>query len=117
MKTLLVLLSLTLLHPSAFTADDKPTPPINAHFSWCGEPKTTAGKLQRYEQFWKERLPDSPDEYDDHPHVTYVRKCAYRLVALYAQMGHTAKCLKTLKWLETNDEMFSENAKAPPEEK
>jgi len=109
----ITLLLLFLFSVAALPAAEPASPPqaINAHFSWCGEPKKTAEKLKRYEGFWKDRHPEEEDGYDDHPHVTYVRKCAYRLVALYAETGQTAKCLKMLKWLETHDDALPENAK------
>lgn len=94
-------------------AAETETPPdaINAHYGWCGEAKTAAAKLKRYEQFWKQRRPAKSDEYDDQPHVTYVRRCAYRLASLYAETGQKAKCQEMLRWLEKYDEMFPENVK------
>lgn len=112
MKIALSILCLVafLFHRPLHAADEPPAA-INAHYAWCGEGRTNREKLQRYEGFWKDRLPANPDEYDDHPHITFVRRCAYRLVTLYAQSGQTEKCLKTLKWLELNDETFPENVK------
>lgn len=112
MKILLTILCLTaLLFPLSLHAAEEPPAAINAHYAWCGEGKTTREKLRRYEGFWKDRLPASPDEYDDSPHVTFVRKCAYRLAALYTQTGQAEKSLAKLKWLESSDEMLPENAK------
>jgi hypothetical protein len=90
---------------------------INSHYRWCGEAKTQAEKIQRYEGFWAECHPPKDDEYDDQPHITYVRKCAYRLVELYAQTGQKDKCLKMLAWLETTDRALPENEQVPPKKK
>jgi hypothetical protein len=77
---------------------------INAHYAWCGEAKTAAAKLKRYEAFWQERHPQNEDEYDDQPHITFVRRAAYRLAELYALTGQAAKCREKIRWLEKNDD-------------
>jgi hypothetical protein len=110
MKPLLILLTIYLLGVPGFAGETAPVA-INAHYSWCDEPKGTAAKLKRFEGFWKERLPAEPDGYDDHPHVTYVRRCAYRLAALYVKTGQPEKSVKMLQWLEKTDEMLPENVK------
>lgn len=113
--TTLLALALFLLQSPAAETEEAPAA-INAHYSWCGEGKNVAVKLKRYEGFWKDRLP-AEGEYDDQPHITYVRKCAYRLAELYAQTGEKAKCQKMLKWLEKTDDSLPENAKEAPPEK
>ncbi len=111
MKLFTIFFSLLLLLGTGFCAEADTAPPaINAHFSWCDEPKTIAAKLKRFEEFWKERHPENDDAYDDSPHVTYVRRCAYRLAALYAQTGQKEKCLNMLKWLQKTDDSLPENA-------
>jgi hypothetical protein len=97
---LLVFLLVALGH----AAEEKAPPGINAHYAWCGAAKTTAGKLQRYEGFWRERHPASEDEYDDPAHAAYVRRTAYRLAELYALTGQPAKCREKILWLEKNDD-------------
>lgn len=107
------LLSLTIVAVtnSADKGEEAPQA-INAHYSWCDEPKTVAAKLKRFEDFWKERHPEQEDGYEDSPHITYVRRCAYRLAALYVQTGQKEKCLKMLEWLQKNDDSLPENAAA-----
>lgn len=110
MKLSTILFAFAMLSIPAWGAEREETPAaINAHYSWCARPETTAGKIKRYAEFWKERLPAKSDEYDDHPHFTYVRRCAYRLASLYAQTGQKEKCLAMLSWLEKNDDAFPEN--------
>ncbi len=117
MKFLIAFLALALfLLPSSAAEPEEHPAAINAHFSWCGEGKTAAVKLKRYEGFWEERFPKD-GEYDDQPHITYVRKCAYRLAELYAQTGQKEKCVKKLKWVEKTDDSLPENAKEAPPEK
>jgi hypothetical protein len=111
MKYFSVLISMMWLFEASSLAGETAPAAINAHYSWCDEPKGTAAKLKRFEGFWKERCPADPDGYDDHPHVTYVRRCAYRLAALYARTGQTEKSVKMLQWLEKTDEGFPENVK------
>jgi hypothetical protein len=114
MRLLLIFLSFVAFALSSPAVEpEAPPAAINAHYSWCGQAKTAEAKLKRYEGFWSQRLPAKSDDYDDHPHVTYVRRCAYRLAALYAQVGQSKKSLAMLKWLESNDEMLPENAKEP----
>lgn len=79
---------------------------IEAHFVWCAEGKTPTAKISRYEQFWKDQAPKDSDGYDDSLHIRLVRRCAYRLAELYVDAGRKADCLKTLKWLEEQDDVF-----------
>ena len=80
---------------------------MEGHFTWCGEAKTPAERLKRYEKFWAEHLPSEPDGYDDSPHIRTVRRCAYRLAELYAQLNRPKDCLKMLKWLEKEDDTLN----------
>lgn len=79
---------------------------IEAHFRWCGEAKTPAGRLKRYQKFWEMQHPETEDGYDDERHVRMVRHCAYRLAQLYAELGKTNDCVRMLKWLEKEDDGF-----------
>ena len=111
MKTFCLLISFAAFLAAGFSREAETAPAaINAHFSWCGEARSVEDKLKRYEEFWKDRLPND-DGYDDQPQVTYVRKCAYRLASLYALTGRTQKCRKMLTWLEERDDAFPENVK------
>ncbi len=60
-------------------------------------------RLRRYEKFWKLQAPETSDGYDDSLHVRTVRRCAYRLAELYAELGRKKDCLRMLKWLEAED--------------
>ena len=77
---------------------------MQAHFTWCGEAKTPAARVRRYEKFWELQAPEESDGYDDMPHVRTVRQCAYKLAQLYAELRRTKECLKMLKWLEKEDD-------------
>ena len=80
---------------------------MQAHFAWCGEAKTTAERLKRYEKFWELQAPEQSDGYDDSLHVRTVRRCAYRLANLYAELQRTKDCQKILKWLEKEDDSLT----------
>ena len=112
-RLLCVLLLWTLLPAQRAAAADpaeyKPpgdTYTMQLHFTWCGEAKTAAERLKRYESFWALQAPDTSDGYDDTVHVRTVRRCAYRLAQLYAELGRPKDCLKKLKWLEKEDDTF-----------
>lgn len=77
---------------------------IQAHFAWCAEGKTSSQRIKRYEGFWSQQAPESPEWYDDSLHARLVRRCAYRLAELYVQAGRTKDCLKMLKRLESEDD-------------
>jgi hypothetical protein len=79
---------------------------MEAHFHWCGEAKTPAERLKRYQKFWEMQHPETEDGYDDGRHVRMVRHCAYRLAQLYAELGKTKDCVGMLKWLEKEDDGF-----------
>ena len=79
---------------------------MEAHFRWCGEAKTPAERLKRYQGFWEMQHPEAEDGYDDSRHVRMVRHCAYRLAQLYAEAGKTEACVRMLKWLEKEDDVF-----------
>ena len=79
---------------------------MEAHFRWCGEAKTPAERLKRYQKFWEMQHPETEDGYDDSRHVRMVRHCAYRLAQLYAELGKTKDCVGMLKWLEKEDDRF-----------
>ena len=79
---------------------------MEAHFRWCGEAKTPAERLKRYQGFWEMQHPEAEDGYDDTRHVRMVRHCAYRLAQLYAEAGKTEACVRMLKWLEKEDDVF-----------
>ena len=79
---------------------------MEAHFRWCGEAKTPAERLKRYQGFWEMQHPKTDDGYDDARHVRMVRHCAYRLAELYAELGKTKACVQMLKWLEKEDDNF-----------
>lgn len=79
---------------------------MEAHFRWCGEAKTPAGRLKRYQNFWEMQHPETEDGYDDDRHGRMVRHCAYRLAQLYAELGKTNDCVRMLKWLEKEDDGF-----------
>jgi len=67
------------------SADYKPnggTYSMQMHFNWCGEAKTPADRLKRYEKFWEMQCPRESDGYDDSLHVRTVRRCDYRLAQL-----------------------------------
>ncbi len=75
---------------------------MEAHFAWCGEAKTAAERLRRYEKFWEMQHPEN----DDARHVRIVRQCGYRLAQLYAETGRRKECVRMLKWLEKEDDLF-----------
>lgn len=75
---------------------------IIKHFEWCAEAKGAAARLSRYEGFWDRHHPKD-EEYEDAIHGTFVRICAYRLAALYAETKNTKKCKEMLAWLEKHD--------------
>ena len=79
---------------------------MEAHFRWCGEAKTPAERLTRYQSFWEMQHPETEDGYDDDRHIRMVRHCAYRLAQLYAELGKTDDCVRMLKWLEKEDDRF-----------
>ena len=79
---------------------------MEAHFTWCGEAKTAAERLRRYESFWEIQHPNEEDGYDDDRHVRMVRRCAYRMAQLYAELGRSKDCVRVLKWLEKEDTRF-----------
>ena len=79
---------------------------MEGHLAWCGEGKTVAVRIRRYQHFWALQKPEQPDGYDDSRHIRAVRHCAYRLAELYAQAGRAKECVKMLKWLEDNDDTF-----------
>jgi hypothetical protein len=79
---------------------------MEAHFRWCGEAKTPAERLKRYQGFWEMQHPETEDGYDDARHIRMVRHCAYRLAQLYAELGKTNDCVRMLKWLEKEDDGF-----------
>jgi hypothetical protein len=111
----LLLLLITFAHSlcAKDSSDYKPTGGIytmEAHFRWCGEAKTAKERLKRYEKFWALQAPEQSDGYDDSLHVRTVRRCAYRLAELYAQLGRTKDCLKMLKWLEKEDDSLKIDA-------
>ena len=60
---------------------------MEGHFRWCGEAKTPAEQLKRYQGFWKMQHPETEDGYDDSRHIRMVRHCAYRMAQLYAELG------------------------------
>jgi hypothetical protein len=82
---------------------------MTAHFAWCGEAKAAAERLKRYEKFWELQAPEQSHGYDDSLHVRTVRRCAYRLANLYAELGRTKDCQKMLKWLEKEDDTLDVN--------
>jgi hypothetical protein len=83
---------------------------MEAHFRWCDEAPNAATKVKRYEKFWELQAPEESDGYDDSLHVRTVRRCAYRLAQLYAQLGRPKDCLKLLQWLEKEDDSLKVNA-------
>jgi|tagenome__1003787_1003787.scaffolds.fasta_scaffold20115172_1 hypothetical protein len=92
---------------AADTAEYKPPGDVyvmDAHFRWCGEATTAAAKARRYEKFWELQHPKEEDGYDDSPHIRAVRRCAYRLAQLYAELGRSKDCVKMLRWLEKEDD-------------
>jgi hypothetical protein len=102
----LALLLTAELSPAAALKKDSlefPTESINANFAWCKAGKTEKERLARLEAFWERYWPKD-GEYEDSPHITYVRLCAYELAKLYAKGGQAAKCIKLLDWLEKSDE-------------
>ena len=91
------------------SAEYKPTGDVYSmqmHFNWCGEAKTPAERLKRYEKFWELQSPKESDGYDDSLHVRTVRRCGYRLAQLYAELGRKKDCLKMIAWLEEEDDSF-----------
>ena len=94
---------------AAESADYKPSNGMyvmEAHLQWCGEAKSAAVRLKRYEKFWEMQHPNDEDGYDDDRHVRMVRCCAYRMAQLYAETGRGKDCLRMLKWLEKEDARF-----------
>ncbi len=77
---------------------------MEAHFRWCGEAKTPADQVRRYEKFWELQAPETSDGYDDSLHIRTVRRCAYRLAQFYTELDRKKDSLKMLKWLEAGDE-------------
>ena len=77
---------------------------MESHFAWCGEAKTPAERLKRYESFWELQRPEQSDGYDDSLHIRTVRRCAYRLAQLYAELNRPRDCVKMVKWLEKEDD-------------
>lgn len=109
--TFLLLLGLMPLTPalaeSKTPAEYKPPGDfysMEAHFKWCSQAPTSAERVRRYEKFWELQAPETSDGYDDGLHVRTVRRCAYRLAQLYAELGRKKECLKMLTWLEKEDE-------------
>ena len=82
---------------------DKAPENIMKHYEWCAAARDTAAQITRYEGFWKRHHPES-EEYEDAIGVRFVRLCAYRLAALYADAGNAKKCRAMIQWLEANDE-------------
>ena len=105
------LLAIALISAGAVVAEEyQPAGRVytmQGHLDWCGEAKTTAAKIKRYEQFWKDQAPKEPDGYDDSLHIRLVRRCAYRLAELYAEAERNKDCMRMLKWLEKEDEAFA----------
>ena len=105
-------LSSVLLMCTALAADPSEYKPpgsvyvMEAHFKWCGDGKTAAERLRRYEKFWEMQHPEGEDGYDDDRHIRMVRHCAYRLAQLYAETGRSKDCVRMLKWLEKEDDRF-----------
>ena len=94
---------------AADSAEYKPSDGLyvmEAHFQWCGEAKSAAERLKRYEKFWEMQHPTGEDGYDDDRHIRMVRRCAYRLAQLYAETGRGQDCVRMLKWLEKEDDRF-----------
>ena len=77
---------------------------MESHFKWCGEAKSARERLKRYEKFWDMQRPRSADGYDDGRHIRMVRRCAYRLAALYAELGRRKDSVKMIEWLEKEDD-------------
>ena len=109
----LLTFSILLLVRSGFAAQSAEYKPpkasvysMEAHFAWCGEARTPAERLQRYEKFWELQHPKEEDGYDDDRHIRMVRHCAYRLAQLYAETGRSKDCVRMLKWLEKEDDRF-----------
>lgn len=105
----LAVASTNALKPMTESAEYKPDGDVyvmEAHFRWCGEAKTPAERLKRYQGFWEMQHPEAEDGYDDSRHVRMVRHCAYRLAQLYAEVGKTEACVRMLKWLEKEDDGF-----------
>jgi hypothetical protein len=80
---------------------------MDGHFTWCGEGRTPAERLKRYESFWSEHRPKERDGYDDSHHVRTVRRCAYRLAQLYGELGRQKDCLRMIQWLEKEDDALN----------
>ena len=107
--SLLAVASTDVLSAVTESAEYKPEGDVyvmEAHFRWCGEAKTPAERLKRYQGFWEMQHPEAEDGYDDSRHVRMVRHCAYRLAQLYAELGKTEACVRMLKWLEEEDDGF-----------
>jgi len=105
----LAVASVNALKPMTESAEYKPegdTYVMEAHFRWCGEAKTPAEQLKRYQGFWEMQHPEAEDGYDDSRHIRMVRHCAYRLAQLYAEAGKSEACVRMLKWLEKEDDSF-----------
>ena len=98
--------SALLLLPSI--AADTTTAPENIfkHYEWCGLAKDTATLISRYEGFWSHYHPKN-EEYQDAIDVRFVRLCAYRLAALYADSNNPKKCREMLVWLEAQDQALT----------
>ncbi len=114
-RLLLVVLlsSMLLILRSGVAADSAEYKPpkggiysMEAHLAWCGEGKALAERLARYEKFWEMQHPKEEDGYDDDRHIRMVRRCAYRLAQLYAEVGKSKQCVRMLKWLENEDDSF-----------
>jgi len=105
----LAVASVNALKPMTESAEYKPegdTYVMEVHFRWCGEVKTPAEQLKRYQGFWEMQHPEAEDGYDDSRHIRMVRHCAYRLAQLYAEAGKSEACVRMLKWLEKEDDSF-----------
>jgi len=92
-----------ILIPSIAADTAKPPENIIKHYEWCATPKDTATLVTRYEGFWARYHPKN-EEYEDAIHGTFVRHCAYRLAALYADSNNPKKCREMLDWLEAHDQ-------------
>lgn len=74
------------------------------YFEWCSEPRDAERRLGRYEHFWI-NYHSQTKEYAEFFHGHFIRICAYRLAALYADTANATKCKEMLEWLENGEQV------------
>ena len=82
------------------------------HRAWCDDAPSLDERILRLEGFWNAHLPqcdggaeENSGEYEDGPHISYIRGTAYALSLAYTEAGNKEGARKMIEWLRWSDQL------------